>query len=85
MQGRRVRAHEGKLKLLPGEYGIDDRGIWMCCTPNGNMGDLNGHRVTEHDDFTITVSPSILVVVYAEGKERELWHGYLEKGIWRSV
>lgn len=36
------------------------------------------HSIVEHEDGTITVSPSILVT---GGEE---WHGYLERGIWRS-
>jgi hypothetical protein len=42
-------------------------------------GNLERHDVTVHDDKTITVSPSILVTGGGE------WHGYLERGVWRSV
>jgi hypothetical protein len=38
--------------------------------------------VTEHEDGTITVSPSILQYG-VDGSE--FWHGYLERGIWREV
>jgi hypothetical protein len=51
-------------------------------TPNGMCGNLSGHSVVEHDDGTITVSPSILV---NKGEGNVSWHGYLEKGIWREV
>lgn len=83
MQGKRVEATaEGRLILLSGDYGIDPKnGGWYCCTPNGYVGNLQGHDVTEHEDGTITVSPSILV---SDG-EKELWHGYLERGVWREV
>ena len=59
---------------------------WMCCTPNGHSGTLCAHTVVEHEDGTITVSPSILIrTSYDSGKTMvELWHGYLELGIWRS-
>lgn len=82
MQGKRVQTEDyGGLK--PGEYGIDPRdGNWYCCTPNGHFGALGGHDVTEHEDGTITVSPSILV---SHWDGHELWHGYLEHGIWRQV
>ena len=42
------------------------------------MGGLENHDVTEHEDGTITVSPSILIT--GEGGS---WHGYLELGVWR--
>lgn len=60
----------------------DGRRTWMVRTPNGHMGNLGKHDVTEHEDGTITVSPSILV---SNPQEGELWHGFLERGVWRSV
>ena len=57
------------------------RRVWYCTTPNGHVGCLASHNVTEHEDGTITVSPSILVT---HGSD-EVWHGYLERGVWRSV
>lgn len=85
MQGTRVDSRFGNQSLLPGEYGLDIRGVWMACTPNGHLGDLSNHKVTVNADQTITVSPSILVTAFYDGKEKELWHGYLEQGVWRSV
>lgn len=70
----------------PGDYGKDPRdGIWYCRPPGTNslIGNLKNHTVTEHEDGTITVSPSILISwpgIQAESK----WHGYLEKGVWRE-
>lgn len=64
----------------PGEYGKHGNGDWYCVTPNGHMGGLKLHEVTEHEDGTITVSPSILVSSPTE----QLWHGYLERGVWRE-
>ncbi len=52
---------------------------WFAVVPNGDVADLSKHAVTEHEDGTITVSPSILT----RGPTGE-WHGYLERGIWRS-
>jgi hypothetical protein len=69
-----------------GDYGRW-RGSWFCHPPPNKagesfLGNLNGHQITEHEHGTITVSPSILVSV---GKaERQAWHGYLERGIWRE-
>lgn len=57
-----------------------DTGTWDCVTPNGHLGNLGNHDVTEHEDGTITVSPSILV----SDNSGELWHGFLERGVWRE-
>lgn len=61
--------------------------------PNGQLGHiLRKHEVddgrqrwdiTENPDGTITVSPSIWL--QAPGNPDAEWHGYLEKGVWRSV
>ena len=91
MKGRRIMPDdEGHLQLhefQPGDYGrataeeLQGRvaSSWMCCTPNGMLGNLSKHEVTEHEDGTITVSPSILVT------GEKSWHGYLERGVWREV
>ncbi|MDD3813297.1 MAG: hypothetical protein PHZ02_01515 [Desulfocapsaceae bacterium] len=66
--------------LKPGEYGKRKDGVWIVRSPNGLCGDLCNHEVVEHDDRTITVSPSILI---SDGNQT--YHGYLEKGVWREV
>ena len=74
-----------KLKL--GEYGKSRDGIWYCCTPSGTegmLGNLKAHTVVEHEDGTITVTPSILVTVHEKGVEVQRWHGFLIKGEWRE-
>lgn len=73
--------------LRPGEYVKDlASGVWYCCTPNGHHGSLAQHEVTEHGDGTITVSPSILVSMRnSKGNNQQLWHGFLERGVWREV
>ena len=83
MQGKRVDWNDGRI-LEAGEYAKSPSGVWYCCTPNGHMGNLGGHTVTEHENGTISASPSILVSVTNNGKRIPLWHGYLEKGIWRE-
>ena len=78
--------------LAPGEYGKDEAGVWHCCAPapvdadgfgfHGTLGDgqgIRGHNVIEHEDGTITVSPSILITRH-DGS----WHGYLDRGVWRQ-
>lgn len=59
---------------------------WMACTPNGHVGNLQQHEIVEHEDGTITVSPSILINLPAtpDAPYKELWHGYLERGVWRA-
>jgi len=47
--------------MPPGAYWIDSAGAWAICTPNGRVGSIAKHTVVEHEDGTITVSPSILV------------------------
>lgn len=71
-----------------GAYWLDEDGTWSVCTPNGRIGSLANHTVTEHEDKTITVSPSILVYsrpAHGDVNERPGWHGFLEHGVWREV
>ena len=88
-QGRRVSADEnGYLRGLnqPGDYGrvaltLDDvHGFerqlwWQVIAPDGSMCSLNPaiHEVTEHDDGSISVHPSIVTAT---------WHGWLKNGVW---
>jgi hypothetical protein len=87
-----TRVEDNALKddpFRPGTYGRIEVGgenlkwIWVCTTPNGHHGSLDGHDVIEHEDGTITVSPSILIKGGPDWEE--LWHGYLEHGDWRKV
>lgn len=80
-QGRRVYpGDDGHLWLQPGDYGRSFHGTWMARPPRLAAGDLSRHEVTEHEDGTITVSPSILIQQPPLGD----WHGYLERGVWRE-
>lgn len=64
-----------------GEYGRNEIGEWYCAPPETYLlGNLSKHTVVEHEDGTITVSPSILIT----GHE-EQWHGYLQSGIWHKA
>lgn len=81
MKGRRIYPDEsGKLAYSPGDYGREADGKWMCRPPNPkiHLGSLERHEVIEHEDGTITVSPSILI---RQGDGLS-WHGFLKKGIW---
>lgn len=82
MQGRRVYKNKPDELLpddpKPGDYWRDEEtGIWWAYLPKGGVGNLADHQITEHEDGTITVNPSILM----PGE----WHGYLEHGVWREV
>jgi hypothetical protein len=67
-----------------GDYGIGEKGEWWAWAPckGASPAKITLHQVTEHDDGTITASPSILMNFGAHGVT---WHGYLERGIWREV
>lgn len=81
--GRRVPDDTQPHEYRPGDYGRY-RGRWYCTVPEPYEmpGALGAHDVTEHDDGTITVSPSILIT-FPGLPDR--WHGYLEAGVWRAL
>lgn len=96
MTGRRIDspfAENGGLIAewpAPGDYWLMPDQGWFACTPDGRLAGLGNHTVTEHEDKTITVSPSILVsagVGYGNITTtfKSYWHGYLERGVWRQV
>ncbi len=84
--GRRVDWRDGDdwRDSQPGDYvkvpearRSDGQPVWYVRDPAGRVGALITHQVEEHDDGTITVTPSIL--------DPNGWHGYLERGVWREV
>lgn len=86
MQGKRHDLSEDYQVLEEGEYGKGVDGNWYCRAPQhdgfyAGMGNLSKHDVVEHEDGTITVSPSILIT----GHHGRQWHGFLERGVWREV
>lgn len=97
-QGRRISPREdGWLpNLSPGDYGRiredlrstehPNNAAWQVTCPNGRGGCLLTHKVVEHEDGTITVTPSILIHPKEyDGRKLPGWHGYLERGVWREV
>ncbi len=86
-QGRRRFEIDSEINMpldcQPGDYWNWD-GLWMCMTPSRFIGNLANHKITEHEDGTITVSPSILVTTTMAGEKRA-WHGWLERGVWRQA
>lgn len=88
IHGTRVADNELKGNpFRPGTYGRIEiqseppRWIWVCTTPNGHHGSLDSHDITEHENGTITASPSLLIT--GGPNHEELWHGWLERGNWR--
>lgn len=72
------------FKLQCGEYMYDGEQWWARVPPNrsypkGAIANLEAHDVVEHEDGTITVSPSIAV------SGGGYWHGYLTRGVWSEV
>lgn len=71
--------------------------LWYIRDPDGRIGSLSRlhHVVVEHDDRTISVTPSILADDSRSASEQmggklpgaiagPGWHGYLERGMWRE-
>lgn len=84
MKGRRLYpGADGDIpfdSIQPGDYYRSPHTGWGARLPNGRFCGLNEHHtITEHEDGTITVSPSI----WAHGGNE--WHGFLERGVWRQV
>lgn len=69
MTGRRVTAEPHEFE--PGDYGFYKGRLW-CRVPTGALCDLERWTVVEHEDSTVTVTPSINAI----GE----WHGWLTKG-----
>lgn len=91
MQGHRVPFRPGfpggvGPPAAPGDYCMVPADVclgriitWLLVDPTGGAGSIipENHTVTEHEDGTITVSPSL---VMPGG-----WHGWLRRGVWQSV
>jgi len=89
MQGRRLLdGTDWNSEWQPGDYSKKDERYWLVCTPNNEMALIDSTRwkVTEHEDKTVTMSPSILISTINPNTNQyvELWHGFLERGIFRS-
>lgn len=87
MPARETTGHRNDAQLHrmePGEYGQATYGKvreWVCRAPNGYGGALRQHTVTEHEDGTITVEPSILIERPGQGR----YHGFLRRGVWDTL
>jgi hypothetical protein len=79
--GRRLKDDDDGF--APGDYGRLS-GVWHARPPRGHVGNLANHEVAEHKDGTITVAPSILVTSSDDEGAPVVWHGFLERGVWRE-
>lgn len=73
--------------LVDGAYFKLPDGSWAIHPPGSFYGTLSPevHAIEEHEDGTITVSPSILQHGYGDKVGRRAgWHGYLKRGIWST-
>lgn len=79
MNGRRLPDNSDPRDAQPGDYFFVDwtgtRQLWFR-DPIGNPGRVTKHEVSEHDDGTITVTPSIL------DDDPGGYHGHLTRGVW---
>lgn len=74
------------LESEPGDYAFvilnGERELWLRA-PTGDIGRCNSTwTITEHDDRSVTVDPSILISTRRGGETVELFHGYLRAGTW---
>ena len=80
--GKRVY-NVGIWLLENGDYCYNNKkDCWYAKSPNGQIANLINHSVTENDDGTITVNPSI--GLYYDNLDSFSYHGYLTKGIWKE-
>ena len=82
MKGRRIYSSS---EMIAGDYYKmgNKEGNWLICTPIGTRGMINNTwNIEEHEDGSITVSPSIRV--WSNGDPKTNWHGYLIKGEWKE-
>jgi len=97
--GRRAE-HKSDCRLSevePGEYWKDENGHWWVAAPVPKydsialFDEISTWKITEHEDGTITVTPSIFWGMGGypnsppEWAAAHTWHGYLTRGVWREV
>jgi hypothetical protein len=61
-----------------------DAGIWYLYLPGCGLANLERHKIEEHEDGTISVTPSILLTGHESGKPVQK-HGYFTRGVWKEA
>lgn len=80
MKGTRRDDLEGPHQLSEGEYmKWGDEWYAHCPGPDDLIANMSSHRIEEHEDGSITVSPSILCT---DGEGGHSYHGFLKRGVW---
>lgn len=78
-QAKRVagfdESDDGEMCYWKGEDG------WYLNLPGCGLATLRAHVVEEHEDGTISATPSILVTSRRDGKNVQR-HGYFTRGVW---
>jgi hypothetical protein len=75
---------EGAIDPAVMSYWKMPGGTWRLYIPRCGIGNLANHAVTEHDDGTISVQPSVLLMGHDVGK-RTTRYGFLDHGEWREA
>lgn len=87
-QGRRIFVPQGgsisDLSFDDGDYCLNpvDGKVWHRLPGTPYVTRTGTHTIEEHEDGTITVSPSILSKF---GDGTISWHGWLRRGVWTTV
>lgn len=91
LPGRRVADANEVWHGQAGDYAVADRHVWVRTPaddvlriPRGDVADPDqpAWSFEEHEDGTVTLSPSIFVNPQDDPPG---WHGFLEHGIWRTA
>jgi hypothetical protein len=88
VQAKRVKGYEDLDRTTVCYWKVSE-GFWQIYFPCDDerfslMGGLRLHKVEEHEDGTITVTPSILVTAHHKNETKTV-HGFLTKGVWTEV
>lgn len=82
-----VRVYEVEPdELSQGQYVFwEEDDAFYARPPDSHLiANLSGHEIVEHEDGTISVSPSILVRGRTVDGQNS-WHGYLIRGVWSKA
>ena len=83
-QALRIENHAALDDARVGYWRNETLGEWFIYLPGCGAGRLSQHQVVEHEDGTISVTPSILMRGHNNGTPSER-HGYLTRGIWNEI
>lgn len=80
----RIKGHSDLDESLVCYWKLSN-GTWSLYLPGCGVGGLSKHEVIEHEDGTITVSPSVLMSGCGDGTgPYTTRHGFLVRGIWKE-